>query len=109
MARFLETISRRTSNNQVLPCPFALYLFGRSSFRTRNNRVLVWSLVFFVTFVNGLSPLSFSDLLYLPVSLPRFVIFVIFAVTIFVICVAFVKPPSLLSFSDLFYLPVSFS
>ena len=60
----------------------------------------------FVTFVKPLSLLSFSDLLCLPVSLPKFVISVIFAViVIFGIFVTSVKPLSLLSFNDLLYLP----
>ena len=60
----------------------------------------------FVTFVKLLSLLSFSDLLCLPVSLPRFVILVIFAgIVIFGIFVPSVKPLSLLSFNDLLYLP----
>ena len=46
--------------------------------------------------------------LYLPASLPWFVIFAIFGViVIFGIFVIFVRPLSLLSFSDLLYLPVS--
>lgn len=50
--------------------------------------------------------LSFSDLLCLPVSLPRFVILAIFAVIfIFGIFVPSVKSLSLLSFKDLLYLP----
>ena len=56
----------------------------------------------FVTFVKPLSLLSFSDLLCLPVSLPRFVILVIFAViVIFGIFDPSVKPLSLLFFNDL--------
>ena len=60
----------------------------------------------FVTFVKPLSLLSFSDLLCFPVSLPRFVVLVIFSVIlIFGIFVPSVKPLSLLSFNDLLYFP----
>ena len=60
----------------------------------------------FVTFVKPLSLLSFSDLLCLPILLPRFVILVIFAVIVtFGIFATSVKPLSLLSFNDLLYMP----
>ena len=60
----------------------------------------------FVTSVKPLSLLSFSDLLCLPVSLPRSAVLVIFAViVIFGVIVTSVKPLSLLSFKDLLYLP----
>ena len=60
----------------------------------------------FVTFGKPFSLLSFSDFLCLPISLPRFVILVIFAaIVIFGIFVTSVKPLSLLSFNDLLYLP----
>ena len=60
----------------------------------------------FVTFVKPLSLFSFSDLLCLPISLPRFVILVIFAViVIFGIFFTSMKPHSLLSFKDLLYFP----
>ena len=66
----------------------------------------MWSSVFFLTFVKPLSLLSFSYLLCFPISLPRFVILVIFAViVIFGIFVTSVKPLSLLFFNDLLYLP----
>ena len=49
-------------------------------------RILYLSIIvifgIFVTFVKPLSLLSFSDLLYLPMSLPCFVIFVIFAIIV---------------------------
>ena len=59
-----------------------------------------------VTFVKPLYLLSFSALLCFPISLPRFVILVIFAViVIFGIFVTSVNPLSLLSFNDFLYFP----